>query len=1305
VPINEQQSIQHTWQFFIDRGGTFTDVIGVRDDGSKRVHKLLSVNSRHYADAAVQGIRDILELGVDEKLQAGLIKQVRLGTTVATNALLERKGEPTVLVVNTGYRDALQIAYQNRPDIFARNIILPEPLYASTIEISGRISAHGVELEPFDETAARERLKAALEAGITSCAIVFMHSYLFPFHEQRCAEIASEVGFNHVTMSHITSPLIKLVIRGDTTVADAYLSPILHRYLDKFSKPLLSTRIYFMQSNGGLTDRKHFRGKDSLLSGPAGGVVGAVETAKALGFEKIVSFDMGGTSTDVSHFDGYYERQDLTTIGGIRIRAPMIAVHTIAAGGGSVLQFDGHRLLVGPESAGSDPGPSSYGNGGPLTITDANLLLGRIQSDFFPKVFGEDGQQPLDIESVAEKFLDLKSEIAKTIEINRTEEIAWGFIEIAVEKMARAIKKITIERGYEIKDAVLNSFGGAGGQHACLIAENLGMDTVMIDKFAGVLSALGIGLSSIKVVQDHPVQKDLNELTPEFLIDAFSKLCSRADEKISDQGGGNGPHQFKRLVMLRYNGSDTTIAIELDSHDVMSQQFHESHLQRFGFHSLERKLIVESLSLETIAAAETNAATIPAAPSTDEPKTSESTILDIVKFYSKGSWWVDTPVIARESLKGSIEGPAIILDNTSTNLVEPGWIASLAHNDSLILTRIRDANHVSTSSAVKAAPAAFPIFENIETSKEPQKKNTQADPILLELFNNKFMAIAEEMGVTLCHTSRSVNIKERLDFSCALFDQHGKLIANAPHMPVHLGSMGESVRAIIDTFQTEMKNGDVYFLNNPYSGGTHLPDITVVTPVFASEIPARPAHKTEAGTSCGSTAPSQSTIQTPSQTPKLATSAETPSPAQTQTQSTSAQTQKPPQRQTPIFYTASRGHHADIGGITAGSMPPNSRSIEEEGALIDPTLLVSNGVFDEQKVYALLTKCRYPTRNIEQNISDLQAQIAANNRGVLSLLNLIESYGLDTVYSYMHHVRQNAEDCVREAIGKLSDGAFELAMDSGAKICVNVKVDKINRSATIDFTGTSEQQNSNLNAPRAITIAAVLYVFRTLVDANIPLNDGCLAPLNIIVPTNSMLNPCPPAAVVAGNVETSQAIVDAVYGALKVMAASQGTMNNFTFGNATHQYYETVCGGAGAGPDHKGCDAVQTHMTNSRLTDPEVLEWRFPVILKEFSIRKGSGGLGKYNGGNGVTRKVQFTETMEASILSQRRKVVPFGMDGGSSAATGRNYVIKKLDGKIIELSGTDTLMMNPGDTFVIETPGGGAWGQASSPQIENDQK
>lgn len=1256
-----QNSNAYKWRFSIDRGGTFTDVIGRRSDGKLVVHKLLSVNDAHYGDAALEGIRVILG-GEFDPLQ---ISQVRMGTTVATNALLERKGERTVLVVNEGFGDALRIGYQNRPDIFARHIVLPEPIYADVIELPGRISAHGEVLQEFDERVAAERLSMARISGMTSCAIVFMHNYRYPEHEELCARIASQVGFAHVTTSNATSPLIKFVYRGNTTVADAYLSPILHSYLDRFAKPFQpSKKIYFMQSNGGLVDKEHFKGKDSLLSGPAGGVVGAVKTCLSLGFDKVISFDMGGTSTDVSHFDGVMERQDENTIGGIRLRVPMIAVNTIAAGGGSILAFDGHRFRVGPDSAGACPGPASYRKGGPLALTDANVLLGRIQPDHFPHVFGADANQPLDRQAVIDKFEQLRKRVSAVHNYENSTSIAWGFIEIAVEKMAQAIRKVTIERGFDIGNYVLNSFGGAGGQFACLIAEELGLETVVIHPLAGVLSAFGIALADIKVVVHKSVQKPLSTDIILELEKSFAHLSDDAHEKLLAQGAANTNIKLERLVMIRYNGSDTSLPIAFDTIAAMAANFHDSHHRRYGFRSPEKELIAESVTIEATASkddgslgaesslaagidsvnrAQVNSQT--ASDSTtenfDSMQATENRKIDSVqanklaslpatkvataRMYS-GDRWHDAQLHRRDNLQPGqrIEGPAIILDDTSTNIVEPGWFAEIAPDHSLII-RFSGMN---------------------EKPSVTEATSTHADPVTLELFNNKFMAIAEEMGVTLCHTSHSVNIKERLDFSCALFDPEGRLIANAPHMPVHLGSMGESVRSVVNAFSGKMQPGDVYLLNNPYRGGTHLPDITVVTPVFDGS--AKPERTAGCEDRSGK----------------------------------------------PIFYTASRGHHADIGGITPGSMPPASKHIDEEGALIDPMLLVREGEFQESEIRNVLLKGTFPTRNVEQNISDLKAQVAANNRGVISVLKMIEDYGLETVYAYMHFVRKNAEDCVRDAIGKLSDGSFELKMDSGSTIKVNISVDHETRTATVDFAGTSPQQPNNLNAPCAITIAAVLYVFRTLVTDNIPLNDGCLAPLNILVPEGTMLNPQPPAAVVAGNVETSQAVVDALYGALNTMAASQGTMNNFTFGNDKYQYYETICGGSGAGPSHEGTDAVHTHMTNSRLTDPEILEWRFPILLKEFSIRRGSGGAGKFRGGDGTVRKLTFLEPMRASILSERRIVSPFGLDGGAPGQTGKNYVIRK-SGAIEVFTARDSTDMDAGDTFVIETPGAGAWGRS----------
>ncbi|MBX9668456.1 MAG: hydantoinase B/oxoprolinase family protein [Candidatus Obscuribacterales bacterium] len=1203
-------SRQHaTWQFFIDRGGTFTDIVAICSNGAFRIRKLLST-AQHYEDAAIEGILAVLNEAHSSKAS---IREVRLGTTVATNALLERRGAPTVAVVNRGFKDALRIGYQNRPEIFARRIRLPEPLYSLIIEVPGRFAADGEEIEPFDHDLTLCRLQEAFDQGMTACAIFFMHSYLFPQHEKKCQELARKIGFGTVSMSHELSPLIRLIERGDTTVADAYLSPILQKYLSTFTNSLDRSSTYFMQSNGGLTDQSHFRAKDSLLSGPAGGVVGAVETARALGFNKVIGFDMGGTSTDVSHFEGQFESQELTTISGIRIRAPMLAVHTIAAGGGSILEFDGQRFLVGPESAGSSPGPACYRQGGPLTITDVNLLLGRLQPDYFPKVFGPNNDEGLDVEVVQEKFTTLTKAIA-TANTNKTlEETAWGFLEIAIEKMAAAIRKITVERGYDISEAVLNCFGGAGGQHACLIAERLGINTVMVHPLAGVLSALGIGLAGIKRIEHHPVQRALCELSADQLEEMMSALEVQAVKRLEEQAPESAEINLSRLVLLRYSGSDTNISVPLQSKEEMTQRFNELHLKRFGFHDQVRPLIVESLTLEA-QAAPTRALEVLKLEADDQ--CDSGYCAKTARMYNHHMKWHDAQLFHRDSLseRATVKGPAIVIDPTSTTVIEPGWQASISLNRVLVLQR---------------DPTTLTLRPIVAQSKE-----STPDPIALELFNSKFMSIAEEMGVTLRKTSQSVNIKERLDFSCAIFDGEGRLIANAPHMPVHLGSMGASVQAVMAAC-SDIRNGDVYVLNNPYTGGTHLPDITVVTPIFGND-----------------------------------------------------------DRQNPLFYAASRGHHADVGGITPGSMPPSSRNILEEGALIDPTLLVRDGRLLEENLRALLIDGPYPARNIDQNLADLKAQVAANKRGVLSLTELIDDYGFSTVNSYMRFVRHNAEECVRRAIDKLANGYFELEMDTGAKICVRLSVDKTTRSATIDFTGSSPQLEGNLNAPRAVTIAAVLYVFRTLVDNNIPLNDGCMAPLEIIIPEGSMLSPSYPAAVVAGNVETSQAVVDAVYGALNKLAASAGTMSNFTFGDDRHQYYETICGGAGAGPEFHGASAVQTHMTNSRLTDPEVLEWRFPVILKEFAIRAESGGIGTYNGGNGVVRKLQFKEAMQASILSERRCVKPFGMMGGGDGKCGNNYVVRQAESEVVQLGGTATVEMKVDDIFVIETPGGGGWGK-----------
>ncbi|MBK9141032.1 MAG: hydantoinase B/oxoprolinase family protein [Candidatus Melainabacteria bacterium] len=1223
------------WQFFIDRGGTFTDLVAVAEDGSVSVLKLLSEDPEHYADACLEGIRRVLGDSSIDTISRGAIDQVRMGTTVATNALLERKGEPTLLITNRGFKDALAIGYQNRPDIFARHIQPYRPLYSDVVEVPGRLSAQGKELEPFDAGAALALLRPLAEGkGFRSCAVAFMHSYFYPEHELACAEVARQAGFTSVTLSSQVSPLIKLVYRADTAVADAYLSPILERYVEQFSRPLGETPIYFMQSNGGLVDRSHFSGKDSLLSGPAGGVVGAVESARANGFERVIGFDMGGTSTDVFHYDREFETSQENVVAGTRIRTPMLAIHTIAAGGGSIVRFDGHRFRVGPDSAGANPGPACYRKNGPLTVTDCNLELGRIQARYFPKVFGKSAREPIDEDIVHRRFLDLKEELREIREFASSAEIAWGFIEIAVEAMAAAIKKITIERGHDLRDYVLCSFGGAGGQHAILVAEKLGIKRVLLSPLAGVLSALGIGLSHVKAVLTRPVQKSLADCGSGSEIEnSYLEMEREASHSLEEQTATRQRVTVLRQIDLRYRGSDTTLTLAFDGSpdelaDKLASEFHALHLRRYGFHSPAKEIIVESLRLSASAAPRGSARSLqtgslqeksPGSNERQEPSLDGNELK--VPLYSRGTWQ-DARLIERRNLKPSdrIDGPAIILDDTGTNVIESGWTASLTGDLSLLVEKSRRA---ADSPEQKESPGGDRLLQQSDI----------ADPIMLELFNNKFMAIAEEMGVTLKQTSHSVNIKERLDFSCALFDNLGRLISNAPHMPVHLGSMGESVRSVIDSFDGSMRPGDVYVLNNPYRGGTHLPDITVITPAFFGD-------------------------------------------------------------DRPSFFTASRGHHADVGGITPGSMPPGSVSIDEEGALIDPMLLVRDGSFREAEIRTVLLSGKYPARNIEQNIADLKAQVAANSRGLNGLERLLSEYGLETIFAYMNHVRQNAEDCVREAISHLKDGSFEVELDNGGKIAVTIDVDRQTRSAIIDFAGTSPQLKNNFNAPSSITRAAVLYVFRTLVEDNIPLNDGCLEPITLKIPAGSMLNPDYPGAVVAGNVETSQAIVDALYGALGVMAASQGTMNNFTLGNDEYQYYETICGGSGAGPDHHGTDAIHTHMTNSRLTDPEVLEWRYPLILREFSIRRGSGGAGRYRGGDGAVRRIEFAQKMKASILSGRRIKAPFGLAGGEDALPGRNYVIRHC-GRVDELSGTDSTEVEPGDVFVIETPGGGAWGKA----------
>jgi 5-oxoprolinase (ATP-hydrolysing) len=1200
------------WQFWIDRGGTFTDVVAKRPDGSLLTHKLLSENPERYRDAAMQGIRDLLGLGSDAPLPAE-VQAIKMGTTVATNALLERKGEPTLLVVTKGFQDALRIAYQNRPKIFARSIVLPELLYEKVIEVDERVTSTGEVLQKLDLVAAKRDLQAAYDGGLRVIAILLMHGYRFTEHEKQLADAAAAIGFTQISVSHQVSPLMKLVSRGDTTVVDAYLSPILRRYVDQVAGEIgnLTTRLMFMQSNGGLTDARSFQGKDSILSGPAGGIVGAVQTAAMAGFDKIIGFDMGGTSTDVSHYNGAYERSFDAQVAGVRIRAPMMQIHTVAAGGGSILFFDGARFRVGPESAGANPGPASYRRGGPLAVTDCNVMLGRLNPDFFPKVFGPQGDLPLDQAIVVEKFTSLAAEIsAKTGKQMSPQDVAEGFLKIAVANMANAIKEISIQRGYDVSHYTLACFGGAGGQHACQVADALGMTRIFLHPFAGVLSAYGMGLADIRALRHRTVEAPLTaDLLPRLEAD-LDALAQEAEAEVAGQDIAKANITLLRQVHVKYAGTDAALVAAHGDLATIKTSFEEQHRQRYGFIVPGKVLIVDSVSVEAIGATEavgdpllSNTATTDAAPQA------------MVPFWAEGKEW-SAPVFDRIALRPGqlVNGPAIVLDPTSTTVVEPGWRIHLTERGHLVVERYQ---------ALQRQAAV----------------GTTVDPVMLEIFNNLFMSIAEQMGSTLEKTSHSVNIKERLDFSCALFDQQGRLIANAPHMPVHLGSMGESVESIIRGNQgaggrTTMKPGDVYVLNAPYNGGTHLPDVTVVTPVFAED-----------GKSI-------------------------------------------------LFYVASRGHHADIGGTTPGSMPPDSRTVEEEGVLIDNFKLVDQGRFREPELRQLLASGKYPVRNAEQNVADMGAQVAANEKGVQELHRMVKDFGLDVVHAYMDHVRANAAEQVRRVIDRLKDGKFVYEMDDGAKIAVTVTVDHAKRDARIDFTGTSAQLSTNFNAPSAVAKAAVLYVFRTMIDDEIPMNAGCLEPLEIVIPDGCMLKPRYPAAVVSGNVETSQCVTDALYGAMGVMAASQGTMNNFTFGNAKYQYYETIAGGSGAGPDFDGTDAVQTHMTNSRLTDPEVLEWRFPVLVEDFRIRRGSGGKGKHRGGDGVIRRIRFREAMTAAILSGHRRIPPYGMEGGDDGALGRNSVLRN-DGTVSVLGGTDKAEMRPGDCFIVETPGGGGYGRA----------
>lgn len=1210
--------IKPRWQFWIDRGGTFTDLVGRAPDGRLHTLKLLSENPEQYDDAAVEGIRRLLGLAADEPITPELVECVKMGTTVATNALLERKGDRTLLVTTRGFRDALRIATQARPKLFDRHIVLPELLYEQVIEADERINAQGEVLQALDEATLRNDLQRAHDAGLRACAIVFLHGWRAPHHELVAKRLAHEVGFSQISVSHEVSPLMKLVPRGDTTVVDAYLSPILRRYVEQVASQMPGVRLFFMQSSGGLTEALRFQGKDAILSGPAGGIVGMVRTALAAGHDKVIGFDMGGTSTDVSHYAGEFERAFDTEVAGVRMRAPMMSIHTVAAGGGSIIRFDGARLRVGPESAGANPGPASYRRGGPLATTDANVMLGRIQPEYFPRVFGPQADQPLDRSVVEQGFITMAAAMRASGRQVTADEVAAGALQIAVGSMANAVKRISVARGYDVSQYTLQCFGGAGGQAACLVADALGMTRILAHPFAGVLSAYGMGLADQIAMREASVEQVADHSGLQAARSAAMRLQLQARDELVSQGVARDAVQTIARIQVRYEGTDTALpcllALDGDADAALGAiraEFERAYRQRFAFLMQDRPLVIEAVSVECVAAGEALAAADTTTRSTPHPAKAVAQVSMYCLADEQPAGWRDAGLYRREQLApgACIDGPAVIAEQNATTVVDPGWQAVLTDQGDLLLKRIK----------VRVSQHAI---------------GTQADPVMLEVFNNLFMNIAEQMGLRLQNTAHSVNIKERLDFSCALFDSAGQLIANAPHIPVHLGSMSESIRSVIER-NPGMQAGDVFVLNDPYHGGTHLPDITVVTPVFLDAGDAAPA-----------------------------------------------------------FFVASRGHHADIGGITPGSMPPFSQHISEEGVLIDNFKLVERGQMREAELVALLQSGPWPSRNVTQNLADLRAQIAANEKGVQELRAMVEQFGRDTVAAYMRHVQDNAEESVRRIIATLRDGSFTLPLDNGAQVQVSVKINAAQRSAVVDFSGTSAQQPNNFNAPRSITMAAVLYVFRTLVDDAIPLNAGCLKPITVIVPDDCMLKPSYPAAVVAGNVETSSCVTNALYGALGVMAASQCTVNNFTFGNDTHQYYETISGGSGAGPGYAGTSVVQTHMTNSRLTDPEVLEWRYPVQLDSYTIRRGSGGAGKWCGGDGGERRIRFLTAMTASILSNGRLHGAFGGAGGQAGAVGENWV-ERRDGRIEKLDHIGQVEVEAGDVFVIRTPGGGGWGSA----------
>ena len=1203
------------WQFFIDRGGTFTDIVARAPDGTLRTTKLLSENQELYDDAAIAGIADLIGTPRSTRLPPAGVESVRMGTTVATNALLERKGDRVLLIVSQGFRDALEIGYQARPKIFARRIEKPSMLYERVVEVPERMRADGTVETPLDLEATRTTLEAARRDGIDAVAIVFMHAYAYPAHEHAASALARELGFRQVSVSHEVSPLVKFVGRGDTTVVDAYLSPLLRRYVDRVASALSAqenrvgqadaTRLLFMQSSGGLTSASLFRGKDAILSGPAGGVVGAVETARSAGFPKVIGFDMGGTSTDVCHYDGILERTFESVVAGARVRAPMMLIHTVAAGGGSILHSDESRFRVGPDSAGADPGPLAYRRGGPLTVTDANVMTGKLQPNLFPHIFGPCQDEPLDRRAVVKAFHALARELGDG---RMPEEIADGFIKIAVANMANAIKTISVQRGYDVAGYVLNCFGGAGGQHACLVADALGIESVLLHPLSGVLSAYGMGLASIRATRTHAVLAPLDDDGLAKLAEICAPLEGEARGDLAMQGIAAEDVTVAVQAHLRYEGTDSALPIPAGSPAEMRTAFEAAHQSRFGFTSPEKAIEIEAVDVEAVGGGSLiEECNVPPGRQRPQPHTRAD-------IFTHGAWH-EAPVYLRAELSpgAEIAGPSLVIEDHQTVVVEPDWRAAVTAKNDLLLTRA----------------AAKRTKETV---------GTVADPVMLEVFNNLFVSIAEQMGYALQNTAHSVNIKERLDFSCAIFDASGALIANAPHIPVHLGSMDKSVETILREVGRELRPGDVWMLNAPYNGGTHLPDITVVTPVFD-----------DAGTEIR-------------------------------------------------FWVASRGHHADVGGTAPGSMTPLATTVDEEGVLFDNFRLVEGGRFREAALVDLLTDHAWPARNPAQNVADLKAQIAANEKGAAELRKMVAQFGLEVVEAYMGHVQDNAAESVRRVLEKLpASSSCDYPTDTGQVIRVKIDVDHAARTARVDFTGTSPVEKNNFNAPAPVTRAAVLYVFRVMVEGQIPMNAGCLRPVEIVVPQGSMLNPVYPAAVVAGNVETSQHVTNALFMAMGAIANSQGTMNNLTFGNDTYQYYETICSGSPAGRTNDGTgfagtSGVHVHMTNSRLTDPEILEMRFPVILEDFGLRPGSGGQGRFPAGDGTRRVIRFLDEMECAILSSHRAVPPRGLGGGGDGQCGMTEV-RRLDGTLERLKASDQTRLKAGEAVIVTTPTAGGYG------------